>query len=67
MENYLNSNTIKALEELINYIKESKDYKECLKLKKVISENKELTKVINEVRVSQKNTFAQTLKKKKKY
>lgn len=66
MENYLNSNTIKALEKLINYIKESKDYKECLKLKKVISENKELTKVINEVRVSQKNMFAQTLKKKKK-
>ena len=31
MENYLNSNTIKALEKLINYIKESKDYKECLK------------------------------------
>ena len=45
MENYLNSNTIKALEELINYIKESKDYKECLKLKKVISEDKELTKI----------------------
>lgn len=66
MENYLNSNTIKALEKLINYIKESKDYKECLKLKKVISENKELTKLINEVRVSQKNMFAQTLKKKKK-
>ena len=59
MENYLNSNTIKALEELINYIKESKDYKECLKLKKVISENKELT-------VSQKKYVRSNFKEEEK-
>lgn len=66
MGNYLNSNTIKALEELINYIKESKDYKECLKLKKVISENKELTKLINEVRVSQKKYVRSNFKEEEK-
>lgn len=66
MENYLNSNTIKALEKLINYIKESKDYKECLKLKKVISENKELTKLINEVRVSQKKYVRSNFKEEEK-
>ena len=93
MENYLNSNTIKALEKLINYIKESKDYKEYVyttkeairelikqekfqdyawnklyksKLFSEISENKELTKLINEVRVSQKKYVRSNFKEEEK-
>ncbi len=44
----------KALEELINYVKDSKEYKTCIDLKKKMSENEEITSLVEEVKLLQK-------------
>lgn len=54
MEKYLSNDTEKALSNLINHIKEDDDYKNCLRLKKVMNDDKDLTKIINEVKSLQK-------------
>lgn len=55
MEKYLNDETYKSLEELIKTIKSSFEYRECIRLKKEISKDKELIKVIEKVKKSQKD------------
>lgn len=42
------------LDSLINYIKNTYDYKMCIKLKKQMNENDELMKLINDIRFLQK-------------
>ena len=66
MEKYLSNKTQKSLEELINYIKNSYEYKECIKLKNEINKDKELMILIDEVRICQKNYVKSNYDKDKK-
>ncbi|MBR4617706.1 MAG: YlbF family regulator [Bacilli bacterium] len=66
MEKYLSNETEKSLEELINYIKNSHEYIECMKLKEKISEDKDLMLLIDDVRKSQKNYIKSNYDKDKK-
>lgn len=43
-----------ALEDIVLYIKNSEDYKMCIKLKEKMSENKELCDLINQIKDTQK-------------
>ena len=49
MENFYNS-----LEELINYIKSTKEYKKCLELKSKMMSNSDISKLMNDIRNVQK-------------
>lgn len=44
----------KSLDEVINCIKESPEYKDCLKIKKQMDSNNELVELINKVKELQK-------------
>ena len=44
----------KSLDEVITCIKESSEYQECLKMKKQMDSNEELTELINKVKELQK-------------
>ena len=44
----------KSLDEVITCIKESSEYQECLKIKKQMDSNEELTELINKVKELQK-------------
>lgn len=54
MEKYLSKETNESLLELIDYIKETREYKECIRLKNEMSKNTELLKLINEVKSCQR-------------
>ena len=49
MENFYNS-----LEELINYIKSTKEYKKCIELKNKMMSNSDISKLMNDIRTIQK-------------
>ncbi len=42
------------LDDIINYIMNSKEYKKCIEIKKKMSKNKELNKLIEEIKLLQK-------------
>ena len=44
----------KNLDELVDYIKNTNDYKMCIKLKKQMNENDEIKKLISEIKKLQK-------------
>ena len=44
----------KALEEVITYIKESNDYKECIRLKSLMENNNEIKELVEKIKVLQK-------------
>ena len=44
----------KALEEVITYIKESNDYKECIRLKTLMDGNSEIKELVEKIKVLQK-------------
>lgn len=50
----LNKNIEKSLDDIINYIINSKEYIKCIEIKKKMSKNKELTKLIEEIKELQK-------------
>ena len=50
----LNKEIEKALDDIITYIKGKEEYQSCQRLKKKMQENKELTNMIDKVRVKQK-------------
>lgn len=54
MEKCVNKDTKESLDDLINYIKGTNDYKQVTKLKKEIDKDTELKKLINEVKKIQK-------------
>lgn len=47
----------KNLDELIEYIKNTNDYKMCIKLKKQMNENEDLRNLINEIKKLQKKIY----------
>ena len=55
MEKYLSSETEKCLNELINYIKTSNEYKECIRLKEEMGKDTELLLLIQEVKKCQRD------------
>ena len=55
MEKYLNDDEIKKLNELIDYIKSSNDYKECIRLKSEMKEDQELLLLIEKVKKCQQD------------
>jgi len=55
MEKYLSKQTEDCLNDLIEYIKKSKSYKQCLELKTIMNQDKNLLKLIEEVKQAQKN------------
>ena len=63
----MNKDTKKSLEQLIEYIKNTEDYKQVLVLKNDIDNDKELKKLIEEVRTYQKkyvkSSFNEEIKK----
>lgn len=63
----MNKDTKKSLEQLIEYIKNTEDYKQVLILKNDIDNDKELKKLIEEVRTYQKkyvkSSFNEEIKK----
>lgn len=63
----MNKDTKKSLDELIDYIKNTEDYKQVLILKKEIDKDEELKKIINDVKIYQKkyvrSNFDERLKK----
>lgn len=54
MEKCVNKETKESLEELINYIKSTEDYKKAINLKEEIDKDNELKKLISEVKKIQK-------------
>ncbi|MBQ3468740.1 MAG: YlbF family regulator [Bacilli bacterium] len=50
----MNKEIDKSLEEVINYIKSKKEYQKCIDLKKKMNDNKELIKLINDIKKKQK-------------
>lgn len=66
MVKYLNNETKKSLNELIDYIKNTEDYIRVITIKKELDENKELKKMIDEVRSAQKNYVRSQLNQKQK-
>ena len=44
----------KELDELVDYIKNTDDYKKCIKLKKQMDENEEVKSLIKEIKLLQK-------------
>lgn len=54
MEKCVNKDTKESLDDLINYIKSTDDYKKVIELKKEIDKDTELKKLINEVKKIQK-------------
>lgn len=54
MEKYMND-IIKKVDELINLIKESKEYKEYLNLKEILRKDEDITSLIEEIKKSQRN------------
>ena len=50
----MNNDTKKSLEELIDYIKNTEDYKQVLILKEEIEKDEELKKLIDDVKTHQK-------------
>ena len=66
MEKYLNKETRQSLDELIDLIKNSNEYKEVIRLKKEINEDKELVKLIDEVRSAQQKYIKSNYGKKEK-
>lgn len=63
----MNSNTKKSLDELIDYIKSSEDYKKVITLKKEIEKDINLKKLISDVKICQKkyvrSSFNEDIKK----
>ena len=49
MENFYNN-----LDELINYIKSTKEYKKCIELKNKMMSNSDINKLMNDIRTIQK-------------
>ena len=66
MENYLSNETKNSLNELIDFIKNSNEYKECIRLKKEIDKDMELTSIINKVRYLQRDYIKSGYDKKVK-
>ncbi len=54
MEKYMND-IIKKVDELINLIKESKEYREYLNLKEILRKDEDITSLIEEIKKSQRN------------
>ncbi len=67
MEKFVNNDTKKSLDELIDYIKSSEDYKKVITLKKEIDKDTKLKKLISDVKVCQKkyvrSSFDEKIKK----
>ena len=59
----MNKEILDKVDELVNEIEESANYKKYLYLKDKISKNKELTSLINKVRVMQKDYVHHLVKK----
>ena len=59
----MNKEILDKVDEIIKIIEDSDDYQKYLDIKKKISNNKELSKLINEVRVLQKDVVHQVKKK----
>ncbi len=59
----MNKEVLDKVDEIISLINDSDDYKKYLLLKEKISKNKELSKLINEVRVLQKDVVHHLNKK----
>ena len=55
MEKYLNKKTEESLNNLIDYIRNSYEYKECIRLKKEMSKDKELMNLIEKVKTCQRS------------
>ena len=54
MVSYLSNDSRDSLLKLVDYVKNSDEYLECIRLKEEISKDVELTKLINEVKKLQK-------------
>lgn len=50
----MNKKIAKSLDEVINYIKSKKEYQKCIELKRKMSDNEELTTLINTIKKKQK-------------
>ena len=59
-------NVNNKVDELIDYIKNTNDYKMCLKLRSQMNNNKELIDLINEIKKLQKKCFLFVFQRKKK-
>lgn len=61
-------NLLQKVDDLILYVKESKEYQLCLKAREQMSENKELIQLIDEVKALQKkyirSNYSKEIKKK---
>jgi len=55
MEKYLNDETFNSLQELINLVKSSFEYKECIRLKEEMSKDKDLLELIGKVKKCQQD------------
>lgn len=54
MEKYLSNNTINKLNNIVNYIKESTEYKEYIKLRRIMSKDDNLKEQITKLKQKQK-------------
>lgn len=50
----LNKNTEECLDDIINYIMNSKEYKKCIEIKKKMSKNEQIKNLIEEIKILQK-------------
>lgn len=66
MEKYLSSETEKCLDDIVSYIKSSKEYSECIRLKEEMSKDLELIKLIEEVKKKQRKYVLSNYSKEKK-
>ena len=66
MENYLSKESLDILDKIVIAIKSSKEYKECINIKKKMSKDIELLKLTNEVKILQqkyiRSNFNKTIK-----
>ena len=60
----MNKDILDKIDEIINIIENSDDYKKYLSLKESIKNNKELTTLINEVRILQQDYLHKKVEKK---
>lgn len=65
MASYLSKSTKQSLEELIEFVIDSKEYRMCKQLQETISKDKELLKLIDKVRKKQKE-YVQSMFSKEK-
>lgn len=66
MEKYLSNETEECLNEIVFFIKSSKEYKECIRLKEEMSKDLELIEFIEEVKKRQRKYVLSNYSKEKK-